>query len=406
MKRIFALVLISMLALLPILSLAEGSVQLTMGSWRNDDAVMVEQLLAQYKELTGVEIIFQPTVSSQYNSVLRTWLDAGTGPDLMYARSYATGRELYEAGFLMDCSDIPGVEENFVESSLEPWRTTDGKMFAVPFAAVTQVIYYNKDIFAANEIEVPTTWDEFIAVCDKLLAAGVTPISNGLASNWDILECGFLGMLPNYVGGAEERAQYEAKEKKLNDENFVKAYADFAKLSAYFPDGFESIGNDDAVMYFAMGQSAMFMNGSWSCGDYEPYGLEGSNVGTMAFPVPEGGFNALCFHPDMAIAGNTATGHPEEVKAFLEWIATPEGAQVTADYLPAGFFPMINAPITIKNEVANEILGLNEGRITDARFIWPNMMNLYDPMLEQLNALCRGETTPEAAADAIAALYE
>jgi len=401
MKRILALVLVSMLALVPIVSLAE--VQLTMGSWRNDDAVQVEQLLAQYKELTGVEIIFQPTVSPQYNAVLRTWLDAGTGPDLMYSRSYATGRELYEAGFFMYCTDIPGVMKNFGPSSLEPWMAEDGKMFAVPFAAVTQVIYYNKDIFAEHDIQIPVTWDEFVAVCDKLLEAGVTPLSNGLAADWDILECGFLGMLPNYVGGAEERAQYEAGEKALNDESFVKAYTDFAALAKYLPEGFESITNDDAVMVFATGRSAMFMNGSWSCADYDEFD---TNWGAMAFPVPAGGYNALCFHPDMAIAGNTATEYPEEVKAFLAWIATQEGAQITADYLPAGFFPMINAPITFKNERVNEILALNEGRITDARFIWPQMMDLYTPMLEQLNALARGETTPQEAADAVAALVK
>ena len=401
MKRILALVLVSMLALLPVLSLAD-SVQLTMGSWRNDDAVQVEQLLAKYRELTGVEIIFQPTVSPQYNAVLRTWLDAGTGPDLMYARSYATGRELYEAGFLMDCTDIPGVLENFIPSSREPWETLDGRMFAVPFAAVSQVVYYNKDIFAEQGIDtLPATWDEFVAVCDKLVEAGITPLSNGLAADWDILECVFLGMLPNYVGGAEERALYEAGEKKLNDDRFVQAYTDFATLAKYLPEGFESISNDDAVMIFATGRSAMFMNGSWSCADYDDFG---TNWGAMAFPVPEGGFKALCFHPDMAIAGNAATEHPEEVKAFLAWIATPEGAQITADYLPAGFFPMINAPITFKNEGANEILSLNEGRITDARFIWPQMVDLYVPMLEQLNALARGETTPQEAADAVAAL--
>ena len=104
------------------------------------------------------------------------------------------------------------------------------------------------------------------------------------------------------------------------------------------------------------------------------------------------------------ITGNTATKHPEEVKAFLAWLATPEGAQTTADYLPAGFFPMINAPITFQNERVTDILALNQGKTLDARFIWPKMMDYYTPMVEQLNAICRGETTPAAAADVLAAL--
>lgn len=54
----------------------------------------------------------------------------------------------------MDCSKIVGVKENFAATSLEPWTATDGKIFA----AVSQPIYYNKEIFAANGItELPKT---------------------------------------------------------------------------------------------------------------------------------------------------------------------------------------------------------------------------------------------------------
>lgn len=402
MKKLLSLLLVTLLLLAPAISLAEG-VELTMGSWRTDDTAMVEQLLAKYKELTGVSIVFQPTTSAQYNSVLRMQLDAGTGPDLYYSRSYETGAELFTAGFNMDVSDVPGVKENFVPASLEPWSTAEGKIFAVPFAAVSQPIYYNKDIFTQQGVEVPKTWEEFIAVCQKLKEAGITPLANGLASNWDILECVFLGMIPNYIPGPEARAAYEKGEKKFSDPEFVKILTDFTQIKDYLPEGFSSIENNDAGVFFATGQAAMLMDGSWSCGTFDEYGV---NWGSMAFPAPEGFTSGMCFHPDMAIAGNAATKHPEEVKAFLAWIATPEGAQITADYLPAGFFPMINAPITFKNERVTEILALNEGKVTDARFVWPKLMKLYDPMLQQLNALVRGEIEPQAAADAIQAAAE
>ncbi len=50
----------------------------------------------------------------------------------------------------------------------------------------------------------------------------------------------------------------------------------------------------------------------------------------------------MCFHPDMGFTGNTATQHPEESRRSRV-AGHPEGAKTTADYLPAGFFPMINA---------------------------------------------------------------
>ena len=405
MKKLLVLMLATLLAILPIASLGASAeeVTLVMGSWRNTDAPMVEALLAKYKEVSGVNIVFEPTVSSQYNATLRLQLDNGTGPDLFYSRSYATGEELYNAGFTMTCNDIPGVKENFTASSLDPWTAADGNIYAVPFAAVSQVIYYNKTIFADNGIEVPTTWEDFIKVCETLKGKGITPLANGIASNWDVLECVLLGMVPNYIP-FEGRAAYETGEKKMNDEVWKKIYADFAQLAPYLPEGFESIDNDNANIYFGLGQSAMLIDGSWSCGPLnDDYDIE---VGTMAVPAPAGNTPGMCMHPDMGIAGNPATQHPEEVKAFLAWLATPEGAQITADYLPAGYFPMINAPITFQNEKVNEMLALNEGKTLDARFIWAKMMDLYTPMVEQLNAIWTGATTPDAAADAIAALWK
>jgi len=406
MKKLMAILLAALILALPMTAMAE-QVTLTMGSWRTDDADQVSALLAKYEEISGVKIEFTPTTSTQYNATLRLQLDNGTGPDLFYSRSYATGEELYNAGFNIVCNDIPGVMENFSDSARDPWTAEDGNVFAVPFAAVSQVIYYNKTIFAeAGITELPTTWDEFIGVCQTLKDAGYTPLANGIASNWDILECVLLGMIPNYIP-FEERAAYETGEKKLNDETWVQIYTDFAKLVPYLPEGFESVDNDNANIMLGLGRAAMLIDGSWSCGtlnNKEEY--PDLDLGFFAFPAPEGNAAGICLHPDMGIAGNAATAHPDEVKAFLEWLASAEGAQITADYLPGGFLPMISTGVTFQDDTIAALNDLNEGKNADARFIWANMMDLYTPMVEQLNAICRGETTPEEAADAINALWE
>ncbi len=401
MKKLCSLLLVVLLAVLPLIASAEA--KLTMGSWRPDDTAQMNNLLALYKEKTGVEIEFQPINPADYNTALRTQLDGGIGPDLMYARAYAFGRDLSAAGFFYNCTDIPGLKENFSASSLEPWQNADGTMFAVPFAAVSHVVYYNKDLFAANKLEIPTTWEDFIKVCDTLKAAGVTPLANGIADNWDILEVCFLSMLPNYVGGAAERAKYESGEKKLNDEAFLAAYTDFASLAQYLDPGFSALTYNDSQVMFGSGRAAMFMDGSWSCGTYGDVGFE---WGVFAVPARAGSETRLCFHPDMAITMNNATKSPEEAKAFLAWLCSPEGAAEASKVLPAGFFPMINATITIEEPHANEILALNQGKDTDARFVWPVFSELYKPMLEELNKLLKGETTPQAAADAVNTLAE
>lgn len=398
-------ILVSMLAIMLLVTTVAGAcaeATLTMGSWRADDVDQMTGLFNLYKESTGVQIDFQPTTPADYNATLRLQLENGTGPDMMLARSYATGAALFNDGYFADVTDLKGLKDNFTTDMLAPW-TTEGKTFAVPIVAVTHAVYYNKDIFAANKLEVPTTYEEFLTVCDTLKAAGVTPLANGVAEEWDILECFFLGMLPNYIGGSAERILYETGEKKLNDEAFVKAYTDMGKVAPYLPEGFEAVTYNDSQVLFATGKAAMFMDGSWTVGTYGDADFE---WGTFAMPAPEGMTTNITFHLDAAIGMNPATKYPEEAKAFLAWICTQEGANALSTYLPAGMYPVSNLPVTIEDPHSNDLLALTQGKTTDVRFVWPALMDLYSPMNQAVIAVLKGTSTPQAAADSVVAAYD
>jgi raffinose/stachyose/melibiose transport system substrate-binding protein len=372
---------------------------LTMGSWRADDVAQMNNLLAQYKKIKpDVTIQFRPTNPPDYNATLRLQLEGGTGPDLMYARSYATGQELFGAGYFGDCSDIPGVKQNFTASNSAPWLTADGKNFAVPFAAVSHAVYYNKTIFKKENLSVPQTWEDFLALCGTLASKGYTPLANGVADEWDILEVYFLGMLPNFIGGAAERVKYESGAKKLNDADFTAAFQAMADSAKYLPKGFESVTYNDSQALFNGQQAVMFMDGSWTAGVYADAPFE---WGVFAMPAPRGKKTAICFHPDMAITWNSKAKFPQEAKDFLAWLATKEGATTASAALPLGFFPMINFPITLADPHANEFLALNNGKETDARFVWPKFMDLYAPMNQAVIQVLKGAMTPRQAADAM-----
>ncbi len=377
---------------------ADEKVVLTMGSWRADDKAQMDKLLAQYtaEVAPNVEIVFQPTNPPDYNATLRLQLENGTGPDLMYARSYATGLELFEAGYFGDCTNIPGILDNFSDSNLAPWRTPDGKMFAVPFAAVSHAVYYNKDIFDAAGVSIPKTWEEFIQVCETLKSKGYTPLANGLADEWDILECFFLGMLPNYVGGADQRILYENRTKALNDQNFVDAYSDIASIKPYLPSGFEAVTYNDSQALFSSQGAAMFVDGSWTISVYDDVDF---NWGVFAIPARAGKETLITFHPDMAITYNNASKYKKEAMDFLAWLCTEEGVKKASASLPTGFFPMIKFPITLEDVHANEFLALNNGRKTDARFVWPALMDLYTPMNQAVISVIKGDISPQQAAD-------
>jgi ABC-type glycerol-3-phosphate transport system substrate-binding protein len=56
-------------------------------------------------------------------------------------------------------------------------RGDNNKRILLPTRSVHILWFYNKDLFAQAQVEPPTNWQGLIAVCEKLQAAGITPIS-------------------------------------------------------------------------------------------------------------------------------------------------------------------------------------------------------------------------------------
>jgi len=383
---------------------AEGAevVELTMGSWRTDDAIQMKAVLGEFsKKYPNIKVNFQPTIPAEYNATLRLQLESGTGPDVMYARSFATGNQLFEDGYFADVSNISGYNKNYGAGKRAPWVSKTGKPFAIPFAAVSHGIYYNKEIFKELNLSAPKNWDEFLDICQKIKNAGYIPLANGLADEWDITEVVFMSIAPNFIGGMDGRLAYDKKEKQFNGPEVVKLFEAMASLKPYLPEGFEGIGYNDSNALFATGQAAMYFDGSWTIGTFSDVDFD---WGILPPPAPKGSTKEyITFHADAGMAMNSSTKYPDECKLLLEWFGSTEGAQALAKYLPTGFFPMSENSVVIENKHANEFLSLNNGRGTDVRWAWPELLagepSGYTLMQNGSIGVITGTMTPVEAAN-------
>jgi raffinose/stachyose/melibiose transport system substrate-binding protein len=380
---------------------ATQTVTLRMGSWRADDVAQMTAFLARFSEKhPGIRIDFQPTNPPDYNATLRLQLESGTGPDLMYARSYATGEQLLKDGYFADLSGLPGLATAYDEGTRSPWLSSDGRQFAVPLAAVSHGIYYNKDIFARLGLTIPTTWEAFLETCRTIKAAGIIPVANSLGDEWDINEVVFMSLAPNFIGGREGRLAYENGTRQFNDASVVAAFQAVKDLAPFLPQGFEALTYNDSNALFATGQAAMYFDGSWTIGTFNDVSFEWS---VFAVPPPAGKPGYVCFHADAGMAMNAATKHRAEAETFLTWLMTKEGTETLANNMPTGFFPMANHSVTISDRHANAFLKLNEGRGTDVRWAWPKLMagepSGYKLMNDGVIDVIKGVITPKQAAD-------
>lgn len=396
---------------------AAEQVTLTLGSWRVDDvaawAVITEAFNKEYPNIT---VKFDPTNPPDYNATLRTQLETGTGPDLYFVRSFATGRELFDAGYIASLIDLPGINDSFTEASRAPWATDTGEPYAVPIIAVSHGIYYNQDIFEANGLTVPATWEELMSAAQTLQDAGITPFANGTKDAWDINEVVMMQFIPSNIGGYEGRMAYLNGERCFNSEEMVASFQQIDDMQPFLPTGFEATSYYDSAQLFSQGQAAMMLDGSWSIGGFKK---DATDFEWSVFypPAREGKEQYVTFHIDAAIGANAASPNLEAAMTFLEWLGSPTFAALLGNNLP-GFFPLTKDVPELSDPVAAEFMSFNDKAAgVDIRFVWEKLLaapsgnvDAYTSLNNNVIAVLKDEKTPQEAADSfnadLAAWYE
>lgn len=390
---------------------------LTIESWRNDDlAIWQDKIIPAFEAShPGIKVTFAPSAPTEYNAALNSKLDAGSAGDLITCRPFDASLELYNKGQLADLTDLKAMA-NFGSVAKSGWSTDDGAhTFCVPMASVIHGFIYNKAAFEALGIAPPATTDEFFAALDKIKADGTyVPLAMGTNDQWEAATMGYQNIGPNHWKGEDGRLALIAGTQKLTDPQWVAPFAEIARWKDYLGDGFEAQTYPDSQNLFTLGRAAIYPAGSWEIAPFEAQ-IEGAfEMGAFPPPVPKAGDDCyISDHVDIAMGLNAASKNADAAKQFLEWVGSPEFAQLYANALP-GFFPLQDAPVTLEDPLAKEFVSWRETCKSTIRSTY-QILSRGTPNLENetWNAsanVVRGTETPEAAAqrlqDGLASWYE
>ena len=266
MKKLLVLVL----ALIMVSSAAFAEVNLTMTSWRTDDKALWDQINAAFnEEYPDITVEFLPVTATEYDGVLQTKLSSGNAEDIMFLRAFSTGRQIYDAGYVIPLTtdDVPNLV-NFDASFQNPWAA-DGVAYGVPGSVCYGGFFYNKAIFEQCGVEVPKTWDEFMTVCQTIADAGITPIAFGIKDSWMVAEYLSATIVPMTTGGKEWHTKLMNREVDYNDPGYIKHFEWIKQLAQFFPEGYEGIGYDDMQMMFCAEMAAIYPVGTFELGVIE-----------------------------------------------------------------------------------------------------------------------------------------
>jgi raffinose/stachyose/melibiose transport system substrate-binding protein len=242
----------------------------------------------------GVTVKFEEKSFEQIQQNAGMILNSSDAPDIMeYNKGNATAGLLSKQGLLTDLTAEAtrrGWDKD-LSPSLQTTAKYDArgimggdKWYGVPNYGEYVMVYYNKDLFARNNLRVPTTLDEFTAVMDAFVAKGQTPLSVGGA------EYPAQQILYELALSKADRAwvdNYELYKGKVDFHGpeltyAANTFADWVR-KGYIAKSSAGIKAEDMGQAFEQGKFPILISGSWWYGRFASE-IKNFQWGTFLFP--------------------------------------------------------------------------------------------------------------------------
>ena len=261
------------------------------------------------------------------DTVIRTLLVKDKAPDVITLNANGNYGRLAQAGVFADFRSDPVLKtiNPSVQEILAALGNKKGEVNGLGYINNANGIIYNADIFAKLGLQPPTTWDELIAVCDKLKAAGITPFAGTLADSWTALPSF------NGLGGYAAKDHWFDRLRAEGENVGPKAAESFQKdwtttvaarqkqLYSYAQEGYRGKTYDDGNAAFAKGEVAMLMQGIWAVNPITQINPK-INAGIFPYPTDSAADRRLVSGVDVVVTMGRNTPHRAEAQEFIHYL--------------------------------------------------------------------------------------
>ena len=249
--------------------------------------------------------------------LLTTSLSSSDSPDIVEVGN-TQAPAFTSAGAFLDLS------ENFPSTGLLPGfvdiGSYDGKLYAAPYYAGARVVFYNKTMYAAAGVEVPTTLHEYVENAAKLATADRDGVYFP-GQDW-------YNALPFIWENGGEVAVFEGGgwDARLSSAESVAGLEQVATITTASVVADKNGNETDAWVPFNEGRAATLSAPSWAYGLIE---LPQEEFGYFNLPGKDGGV-AQVFAGGSNIAISANSPHPELAKNALKVLLSEEYQSIMA----------------------------------------------------------------------------
>ena len=182
---------------------------------------------------TGIDVTINTVDHNTYQENFNTYIQQ---PDdvVSWFAGYRM-RAFASKGVVSDISDVwadlGGMSEGFKSAS----TGLDGKQYFVPFYFYPWAVHYRKSLFEEDGYAIPTTWDEFKALCDQMQTDGVVPLAAANDGRWP--QMGMFDMLNLRINGYDFHVSLMGGKESWTDDKVKAVFTAWEELLPYYqPD--------------------------------------------------------------------------------------------------------------------------------------------------------------------------
>ena len=154
------------------------------GAFVDVDAERFNASMAPFEEQTGIDIVYEG--SGDFESLVVIRAEGGDPPDIAAFPQPGLMTDLVRRGFITDLAQsfsMDYLQQQYSDAWIDLSRVDD-KIAGVWYrASLKSLVWYAKPVFEAEGYAIPQTWDELVALSERMVSDGYVPWSIGIESS-------------------------------------------------------------------------------------------------------------------------------------------------------------------------------------------------------------------------------
>jgi len=280
------------------------------------------------QENPGIKVEAVESPADQHEDLIKVKLAAKENLDVIFTKGSETMDVLVREGHILQLDDYMDTSETYNQDAyggLVEAMEVDGGRYSIPFRKDNWIIYYNKDLFDAANVEYPVdgmTIEEYRELAKEMTSGeGVDKVYGAHVHTWRQGAINHLVRTGEFTHDGDDFANiipyYETILTMQNDD---KSIMDFGSLRA-------SSTHYSGVFYNQ--QAAMLSMGTWFINML----LENAdfNWGVVSLPHNDGIGNTQAVGGLVPVGVGAYAAHPEEAWKLTQFITGQKAATILAE---------------------------------------------------------------------------